>query len=132
MDSDDRRSNPSKAEPLGALLTRRQAMKGMAAGAALAAGGCGIFGSFEGSAPGTSTLGFETVPSTLDDRGRVAAGYRSDVVIRWGDPVLADAPAFDTARLSPEAQDRQFGYNPDFLAFLPLPRGSKASDHGLL
>ena len=131
VDSDDRRSNPSKAKDLG-RLTRRAVMKGLAAGAAFSAGGCGLFGDAEGSSPGKSSLGFETVPSTLDDRDRVAAGYRADPLIRWGDPVLADAPAFDPARLSPEAQDRQFGYNPDFLAFLPLPRGSGSSDHGLL
>lgn len=131
-DGDDRRSNPSRAKPLErVMMSRRAALKGLAAGAAVAvAGSCA--GGPEGSAPGKSTLGFETVPSTLDDRGRVAAGYRADVLIRWGDPVLADAPLFDPLRLSPEAQERQFGYNPDFIAFLPLPRGSKDSDHGLL
>lgn len=130
-DSDDRRSNPSRTRSLGEMMiTRRAAMKGLAAGAVAACASCA--GPSEGSAAGKTTLGFETVPSTLDERQRVAAGYRADVVIRWGDPVLPDAPAFDPGRLSAQGQERQFGYNPDFIAFLPLPRGSKSPDHGLL
>lgn len=130
-DTDDRRSNPSRTRSLGEMMiTRRAAMKGLAAGAVAAYASCA--GPSEGSAPGRSSLGFETVPSTLDERQRVAAGYRADILVRWGDPVAAGSPPFDAGRLSADAQERQFGYNNDFLAFLPLPRGSQGADHGLL
>jgi secreted PhoX family phosphatase len=48
------------------------------------------------------------------------AGYASKVVLKWGDPILSDAPAFDINVQSPENQSRQFGYNSDFVGFFPL------------
>ena len=59
----------------------------------------------------------------------VAAGYDADILIRWGDAVLPDAPAFAPGKPDPAAQARQFGYNNDFLGFIPL---DGRSDHGLL
>ena len=43
------------------------------------------------------------------------------VVIRWGDPVVAGAPAFDPANQTAAAQEKQFGYNNDYLGLYPLP-----------
>ena len=54
-------------------------------------------------------------------------GYESAVVVRWGDPVLPDAPAFDFDNQTAEAQTKQFGYNCDFVTFFPMGR-----DRGLL
>jgi secreted PhoX family phosphatase len=50
----------------------------------------------------------------------VAPGYQADILIRWGDPVTADAPAFEPGKADPDAQEKQFGYNNDFLGFVPL------------
>jgi len=80
----------------------------------------------------TSTLTFAEVPAGLDEQMHVAAGYEAQVVIRWGDPLFPVAPAFDPAQQSAAAQSRQFGYNCDFVAYLPLPQGSTNSTHGLL
>ena len=49
-------------------------------------------------------------------------GLRRAILLRWGDPVFADAPAFDPRRQSAEAQLRQFGYNNDYVGFIPLDR----------
>lgn len=57
--------------------------------------------------------------NTLDDVV-VPPGYEHSVVIRWGDPVEDGAPAFDVDAQTPAAQAAQFGYNCDFLGFLPL------------
>src|SRR3712207_9140374 len=50
------------------------------------------------------------------------SGYRSAVVMRWGDPVEEGAPEFDVDAQTAEAQAKQFGYNCDFIGFLPLGR----------
>lgn len=41
----------------------------------------------------------------------VGGGLRRDVVIRWGDPVLSDAPAFAPGRITEGAASRQFGWD---------------------
>lgn len=64
-----------------------------------------------------------------DETHHVASGYDADVLIRWGDKVLPDAPAFAPATQGPEAQAKQFGYNNDFLGFIPL---NAEGDRGLL
>lgn len=51
------------------------------------------------------------------------------MLIRWGDPVLPGAPAFDPMNQTAEAQKQQFGYNNDYIGFLPLSDGA---DRGLL
>jgi secreted PhoX family phosphatase len=61
----------------------------------------------------------------------VAEGYDVDVLMRWGDPVLPGAPAFDPLKQTAAAQRMQFGYNNDYVGYLPMPGGDPAT-HGLL
>jgi len=77
-------------------------------------------------------FGFTEVEHGVDETHHVAPGYNADVLIRWGDPVLPDAPEFDPKRQSITAQRKQFGYNNDFIGYIPLPLGSDNSKHGLL
>ncbi|NEC72982.1 PhoX family protein, partial [Streptomyces rochei] len=71
-------------------------------------------------ADGARGLRFTPVAPNTDDVVTVPEGYRQDVVIRWGEPILRGAPAFDPEKQSAKAQAGQFGYNNDFLALLPL------------
>ena len=77
-------------------------------------------------------LDFTPVALSTEDRLIVPPGYAADVVMRWGDSVLPDAPPFELSRQTARAQRLQFGYNSDFVAFMPLPAGTRSSDHGLL
>ncbi|MCH7547856.1 MAG: PhoX family phosphatase [Planctomycetes bacterium] len=142
-DGDNESSNPSPHPSLARVielrLSRREALGGLLASVA-AAGVSGIPGgpsnlfaaTTSSSKRDASTLTFEEIDRTLTPHHRVSPGYRADVLIRWGDRVFADAPEFDPLDLDPSAQARQFGYNNDYIAFMPLPRGSDSSSHGLL
>jgi len=120
----------------GKTLSRRAALKGAAAGVALATT-AGSLAATLTAAPaqaseGASTLTFPPLPHSYDANSHVADGYEIQTLIRWGDPVVAGAPAFDPMNQSAEAQEKQFGYNNDFVGYMPLPLGSDSSDHGLL
>lgn len=119
---------PCLSELIDARLSRRSALKSLlAGGAALAAAHT------EAATPADpSSLNFAQAPHTIQHYQQVSAGHRAQVLIRWGDKVATDAPAFDPLAQSAAAQEKQFGYNNDFVAFMPLPRGSKNSTHGLL
>ncbi len=67
-------------------------------------------------------LTFKAVTPNLVDGVVVPNGYEHAVVIRWGDEVVPGAPRFDLHRQSAQAQSKQFGYNNDFVAVLPLDR----------
>jgi secreted PhoX family phosphatase len=118
---------PATAPPLTALIERRTLLR-VAASAALAAG----------VAPGglarvqERRSSFEELPNRLGKNHAVAPGHVSQVLIGWGDPVAADAPEFDPGAQTVESQRKQFGHGNDFIAFEPLPFGSRASDRGLL
>jgi uncharacterized protein len=132
-DRDDVGSNRSSNRPLleiaGARISRRTALKGFVTTAVMGALGGTLTSRV---ALAGSSFGFESVPHTIADDMQVAPGYTAQVLIRWGDPVLAGAPAFDPMNQTAAAQAQQFGYNNDFLGYFPLPRGSDSSEHGLL
>jgi uncharacterized protein len=78
-------------------------------------------------------LRFDAVAPNTADAVTVPGGYKQNVVIRWGEPILRGAPAFDPEKQTGAAQAGQFGYNNDFLALLPLPgergRGLLVANH---
>lgn len=137
FDPDDIPDSPAQGPTLEDLLrvrwSRRGFLQGLAGGA-LAGGALalGLGQEAEAKTRVRSTLGFKEVAHGLDERLHVPEGHEAQVVIRWGDPVLPGAPSFDPGKPDADAQAQQFGYNNDFVAFFPLPQGSKASDHGLL
>jgi secreted PhoX family phosphatase len=117
-------------------LSRRTALKGVGATALVAAVGAIDTAGAGAQAlqPGGAGIWFEPIaPQPVDGQQVVVArGHTAEVLIKWGDPVTADAPAFDPAKLSRASQEKQFGYNNDYVGFHPLPYGSGSSERGLL
>ena len=85
-----------------------------------------------GSPDASAYLGYDEVAHGVDQTHRVPPGYRAQVLLRWGDGILDNAPAWDPHALTAAGQRSQFGYNNDSVAYRPLPRGSHNSNHGLL
>jgi secreted PhoX family phosphatase len=126
-------AEPSIGEIIQARLSRRDALRGLAATAAVAAFGPTLLDSTAlAQSYGPSSFTFKEVAKTLDATHHVAGGYDADVLIRWGDKLIGEAPEFNANILSAAAQERQFGYNCDFIAYFPLPQGSQSSENGLL
>jgi secreted PhoX family phosphatase len=135
----DQCSNPAVVRPIGEIInlrvSRRSVIKSLAA-----AGAGALLGTLpapratlaRASASNPSTLTFEELEHGYDQYAHVAPGYEMQVLLRWGDPVATDSPPFDVRHQTAEAQQQQFGYNCDFIAFMPLPRGSKNATRGLL
>ena len=136
-EDDDIPSNPSAETPLAELietrLGRRGALKGLSALGAVGAFGSAFLGALaRAGAAAESTLAFDEVAHGMEKGVRTAPGYGAQVLIRWGDKVTPDAPKFDIGAQSAAAQEKQFGYNNDFMAYMPLPAGSGDSENGLL
>ncbi|WP_313025983.1 PhoX family protein [Pseudomonas lopnurensis] len=132
---DDQAINPSGNAPLQELVDprRRGLLKGSLGLAGLAFLGGGL-SACNAVAQRGSLLGFEAIPPQLDpafDSVQVAPGYRARVFFSWGDPVLADAPAWKPdASDDWQAQLMQAGDNHDGMHFFPFPDAPE--DHGLL
>ncbi|MEV0087503.1 PhoX family phosphatase [Saccharopolyspora sp. NPDC050642] len=117
--------NPTENQYFGDLLQNVLSRRGLLrAGAVVAASAAvlpGLAGRPAVAAPGRPPgLDFTPVRPNSEDAVVVPEGYQQQVVIRWGDPILPGAPEFDFDDQTPEAQERQFGYNNDFCALLPL------------
>ncbi|MEL7049749.1 MAG: alkaline phosphatase PhoX, partial [Pseudomonadota bacterium] len=132
---EDTPSNDTANNTIGDIIaerfSRRDLMKNALAATTIAAtvspmallAGCS-------EAPSTTpSFNFDEVSAGSSTRHRVARGYRADVLIRWGDKVLADAPDFSPDKQTADSQSKQFGYNNDFVGYIPL---DGRSDHGLL
>jgi secreted PhoX family phosphatase len=121
-------SAPAISQLMDARISRRTALQGMAA-----AGVYGLFGCATPAPQGNgSSLAFAESGRFMDETHHVAPGYNVRTLIRWGDPLHADAPEFNPLQQTAAVQERQFGANNDFIAFMPLPRGSTNSSRGLL
>ncbi len=112
-------------------LSRRTLLGGVSAAAGLAALAPSLAGPAAAapapaprSAAARSRLAFTPIApvATVVDDVTVPAGFRWDPVIRWGDPIVVGAPAFDAANQTPEAQSGQFGYNCDYLDVIETNR----------
>jgi len=132
-------SNPTFQEVAAAALSRRALLGLGAAGAVALAvgagrpqaplsapGSAGVGGAGAAFArPGGGSLPFDAIAPVnrfVDDLV-VPSGYTWQPIIRWGDPLFSNAPAFDIDAQSPAAQALQFGYNSDYLDIVADPSG---------
>ncbi|MBY6134967.1 PhoX family phosphatase [Nocardioides marinus] len=126
---DDIPANPNLQRTIGDVIAarygRRELLKGILGVSATTA----LFGATALSAPRPSAAAvspeqgrynFAELQWGNDETHHVADGYDADILLRWGDPITADAPEFDVMNQSAEAQLKQFGYNNDYVGFVPL------------
>ncbi len=137
LDSDDISTNPLTAPTFGdvvaARFSRRDVMRGALGVTAIAATmGPLALAMTQSAHAAAGRYVFEEIQHGVDETHHVAPGYDMNILIRWGDPVEADAPAFDPMNQTAAAQAKQFGYNNDYLGYIGLPFGSNNPTHGLL
>lgn len=118
-------TNPTMGDVIAERLSRRDLVQGVLAVSAIAAtvAPMAIAAATRARAQSpnsTPSFNFEEIVAGSDEKHHVAEGYDADILIRWGDKVLSDAPQFDPAKQTPAAQAKQFGYNNDFLGYIPL------------
>ncbi|XSG82749.1 MAG: PhoX family protein [Methyloligella sp. ZOD6] len=130
---DDIPRSPESNESLGEVVARRYSRRDVMRGSLGVAVATALFGrqaltsAAAHPAPAPSRFDFEEVSAGIDERSHVAEGYRAQILLRWGDPLFPDSPAFDPLNQSAEAQLKQFGYNNDYIGFFPLnDAGSRA------
>ncbi|HJT60040.1 MAG TPA: PhoX family phosphatase [Burkholderiales bacterium] len=122
--------NPSTEPAIGEVISRRTVLKGMAAGSAYGLFGCAT--ATVGGGEGSAAPSFTEVPRSTGEGIQVPPGYNAQVLLRQGDPIKPGAPEYNPATQTGEQQEQQFGTDPDFISFMPLPYGSNNSTRGLL
>ncbi|TGQ28506.1 PhoX family phosphatase [Mesorhizobium sp. M00.F.Ca.ET.216.01.1.1] len=123
--------NRTMGEIIAARFSRRGFLKGSLAVSAIVAtvSPIALITADNARAAEGSAFAFDELEAGIDDKHHVAPGYDADVLLRWGDPLFADSPEFDPAKQSAEAQARQFGYNNDYVGYIPI---DGSAEHGLL
>ncbi|KIQ56467.1 MULTISPECIES: PhoX family protein [Pseudomonas] len=67
-------------------------------------------------------LGFNSIAAATTDTITLPPGYKSSVLISWGQPLQKNAPAFDpSGNGTARAQEMQFGDNNDGMSLFPFP-----------
>ncbi len=117
FDDFDERINPRPEDCdfdriVEAAITRRGLLGGMLAYGSFAALGTTLTASSAKAA--ADRFAFDAIAVSTKDAITVPAGYKAEVLVRWGDPLWSDAPEFDHAtRGTAASQERAFGDNTD-------------------
>jgi secreted PhoX family phosphatase len=84
------------------------------------------------AAPPAPSFSFEEITRGVDGMHHLPPGYEADIIFRWGDALFPDSPPFDPMAQTQAAQERQFGYNNDFIGFIPLDADAEGNQHAIL
>ncbi|OJF94454.1 PhoX family protein, partial [Pararhizobium antarcticum] len=128
-------SSPVIRDVIAERVSRRTFLKAASSIGAIAAGSGFIGSLFAGesfAAAAQSSLVFTELTRAYGKDTAVADGYSVKVLARWGDALKAGLGEFDAASITAAEQESRFGYNCDYTAFMPLPKGSTESTRGLL
>ena len=116
---------PTDLEQMVGLSRRGFIGAGALCGAALFLGG-GLLGrsalAAGVSAGNSQLLGFTGIAAATSDSITLPPGYRSSVLISWGQPLAKNGPAFDpSGNGTAQAQEVQFGDNNDGMSLFAFP-----------
>ncbi|MFC6637808.1 DUF839 domain-containing protein [Sulfitobacter sp. JBTF-M27] len=125
---DDIPTNPNLSRTIGDVINARYGRRDILRGALGVSATTALFGTSaliapnraDAAAHGASRYKFEELTAGNDETHHIADGYDAQILLRWGDPITADAPEFDVMNQTAEAQLKQFGYNNDYVGFTAL------------
>jgi hypothetical protein len=117
--------SPKTASTFGDIVNRRYGRRDVLRGALGVTAVTALFGTTALTAAtqaraATPAFAFPELESGNDTRHHIAEGYDADVLIRWGDPIFPDVAPFDPQAQSADDQLKRFGYNNDYVGFVPL------------
>ena len=141
FDPDDLSNNPTVGEgqqTLGEIIQRRFSRRGflktaIASSLASQTGHNVLADTVDGKKPEQdSAFSFSGVSRGFSESHEITPDHVVDVLIRWGDPLFSSAPEFDPHNQTVASQEEQFGFNNDFLGFVPLTTKANQKARGLL
>jgi secreted PhoX family phosphatase len=117
--------SPKNSDTFGDIVNRRYGRRDVLRGALGVTAVTALFGTTALTAAtqaraATPAFAFPELESGNDTRHHIAEGYDADVLIRWGDPIFPDVGPFDPQAQSADDQLKRFGYNNDYVGFVPL------------
>jgi len=124
-EADNKVLSPKEADTFGDIVNRRYGRRDVLRGALGVTAVTALFGTTALTAATQAraampSFSFTELESGNDETHHIADGYNADVLIRWGDPIFADVGDFDPQNQSAEDQLKRFGYNNDYVGFVPL------------
>ena len=124
-------ANPTMGEIISRRFSRRGFLKGALAVSAISAtvSPLALLAADKAKAAGTSAFSFTELEAGVDADHHVAEGYDADVLLRWGDPLFPDSPAFDPTAQSPTSSAGSSATTTTMSATFPL---DGSAEHGLL
>lgn len=124
-------TNPTMGDIINRRFSRRSFMAGSLAVAAISTtvSPLAILTADDAHANALSSFDFKEIEAGVYETHHVAEGYDADILLRWGDKLFADSPDFDPTNQTAASQEKLFGYNNDYIGFIPLDGNP---DHGLL